>query len=259
MADKRAIGSIAELYTHALAVEREAAARYAELAEFMADHDNRPVAELFARLAQIEEEHADAIVARARGLQLPALRSYEHAWFDAGPPETVAHEFVFRLMTPHDALKVALEAEQRARAYFEEVFANATDPDVKMLAAAMIQEEQQHIDWVERALATDPDPHLDWDRLFAQRRVVLPPGPGVDVPVRAATPKAPKRTARPATARKKPAARKPVSRRKPAPKRKAVPKGKTTPKRKVAKTGAARRAAAKPRKAAAKKKAARRR
>lgn len=247
MADKRAIGSIAELYTHALAVEREAAARYAELAEFMADHDNRPVAELFARLAQIEEEHADAIVTRVRGLQLPALRSYEHAWFDAGPPETVAHEFVFRLMTPHDALKVALEAEQRARAYFEEVFANATDPDVKMLAAAMIQEEQQHIDWVERALATDPDPHLDWDRLFAQRRVVLPPGPGVEVPVRATKPKTPKKTARPATARRKPAARKPVSRRKPAPKRKAA-KGRPV-----------KRAAASPRKAAAKKKAARRR
>lgn len=247
MADKRAIGSIAELYTHALAVEREAAARYAELAEFMADHDNRPVAELFARLAQIEEEHADAIVARVRGLQLPALRSYEHAWFDAGPPETVAHEFVFRLMTPHDALKVALEAEQRARAYFEEVFASATDPDVKMLAAAMIQEEQQHIDWVERALATDPDPHLDWDRLFAQRRVVLPPGPGVEVPVRAVKAATPKKTARPATVRRKPAARKPVSRRKPAPKRTA------------AKARAAKRAAARPRKAAAKKKAARRR
>jgi hypothetical protein len=89
---------------------------------------------------------------------------------------------VFRLMTPHDALKVALEAEQRARAYFEQVFANATDPDVKMLAAAMIQEEQQHIEWVERALATDPDPHLDWDKLFAHRRAVLPPGPGVESP-----------------------------------------------------------------------------
>lgn len=239
MAEKRAIGTIAELYTHALAVEREAAARYAELAEFMADHDNQPVAELFARLAQIEEEHADAIVARARGLQLPALRSYEHAWFDAGPPETVAHEFVFRLMTPHDALKIALEAEQRARAYFEEVFASATDPDVKMLAAAMIQEEQQHIDWVERALATDPDPHLDWDKLFAQRRAVLPPGPGVEVPVRAAKPKTPQKTARPATAREAPAARKAAPTRKDLPTRKAPTRRGAAPKRKTAKRRAA--------------------
>jgi rubrerythrin len=222
MTDKRAIGSIAELYAHALAVEREAAARYAELAEFMSDHGNAPVAELFARLAQIEEEHADAIVARARGLNVPALRSFEHTWFDAGPPETVAHEFVFRLMTPHDALKVALEAEQRARAYFEAVFAAATAPDVKMLAASMIQEEQQHIEWVERALAMDPDPHIDWDKLFAHRRVVLPPGPGIEIPVRAGRPTA-KQTPTKA-AKRKPAAAKKAAKRKPAPKKSAVKK-----------------------------------
>jgi len=247
MTQNRAIGSIAELYAHALAVEREAAARYAELAEFMSDHDNAPVAALFARLARIEDEHADAIVARARGLEVPALRTFEHTWFDAGPPETVAHEFVFRLMTPHDALKVALEAEQRARGYFEQVFANATDPDVKMLAAAMIQEEQQHIEWVERALATDPDPHLDWDELFAHRRAVLPPGPGVEFPVRSVKPTSMKQAAKKPRVKKKPAARKP------APKRKAAARKarKPVPKRKPA--------ARKARKPAAKKKASRRR
>jgi rubrerythrin len=241
MSGKRAIGSTAELFAHALAVEREAAARYAELAEFMSDHDNAAVAELFARLAQIEEEHADAIVARARGLDVPALRTFEHTWFDAGPPETVAHEFVFRLMTPHDALKVALEAERRARAYFEQVFANATDPDVKMLAAAMIQEEQQHIDWVERALATAPDPNIDWDKLFAHRRVVLPPGPGVEIPVRSAQPKARSAGAKKRTATRKTAARKPAK------------------KRPVARGSAPKKKPARKRKPAARKKAARRR
>jgi rubrerythrin len=253
MIQNRAIESIAELYAHALAVEREAAARYAELAEFMSDHDNAAVAALFARLAQIEEEHADAIVARARGLEVPALRTFEHTWFDAGPPETVAHEFVFRLMTPHDALKVALEAERRARGYFEQVFANATDPDVKILAAAMIQEEQQHIEWVERALATDPDPHLDWDELFSHRRAVLPPGPCVEIPVRSIALQAGKKAARTPIAKKKAAARKP------APKRKAAAgkARKSVPKRKPAARKARKPAAKKARRPAAK--AARRR
>jgi rubrerythrin len=238
MTEKRQIGSIAELYAHALAVEREAAARYAELAQFMADHDNAPVADLFGRLAQIEEEHADAIVARARDLDLPSLKPFEHTWFDAGPPETVAHEFVFRLMSPHDALKIALEAEQRARAYFEQVFAAVNDPGLKMLAAAMIQEEQQHIEWVERALATAPDPNIDWDELFAHRRVVLPPGPGVEIPVRSGKPKARKAGAKKRVARKKPSARKsakrkPVARRL-APKKRSGPKRKPAAKKKAA-------------------------
>jgi rubrerythrin len=207
----------------------------------MSDHDNAQVAALFARLAQIEEEHADAIVARARGLEVPALRTFEHTWFDAGPPETVAHEFVFRLMTPHDALKVALEAEQRARGYFEQVFAHATDPDVKMLAAAMIQEEQQHIEWVERALATDPDPHLDWDKLFAQRRAVLPPGPGVEIPVRSGALKAAKTAARKPPAKKKAAARKPAPKRKPAARKARKPAAKSARKAAAKKTATRRR------------------
>jgi rubrerythrin len=226
MTEKHRIGSIAELYAHALAVEREAAARYAELAEFMTDHDNAPVAELFARLAQIEEEHADAIVGRARDIALPAPAPFEHTWFDAGPPETVAHEFVFRLMSPHDALKVALEAEQRARAYFEQVFAAAADPDVKALAASMIQEEEQHIAWVERALAAAPDPNIDWDKLFAHRRVVLPPGPGVKIPVRSG----------------KPSSKRPVKRRKPVAKRKPAAKPKRVARKPAARKGRAPRA-----------------
>jgi rubrerythrin len=178
------IQSVSDLYAHALAVEREAASRYAELAQYMSDHGNEPVAELFRRLSQLETEHAEAIVARTRDLELPALKPWEHSWFDAGPPEALSHDLLFRLMTPHDALKLALEAEQRARDYFERIFSAAQEVEVKALAAAMAQEEAQHIVWVERALAADPDPNPDWDRIFAHARLALGPGRGT-TPARA--------------------------------------------------------------------------
>ncbi len=79
----------------------------------------------------------------------------------------MAQEFGSRLATPHDALQMALEAEQRARDFYEQVFAATADPDVKLLAAAFAQEEAQHAEWIERALATAPDPHVDWQRIFA--------------------------------------------------------------------------------------------
>lgn len=166
MAHREAIRSTAALYAHALAIEQEAAARYRELAQFAADHGNAPAAALFAHLAAREAQHAGSIAARAKGLDLPALKPWEYGWLDDGPPEKVAHELVFRLITPHDALKMALEAEQRSRDFFEHVFATATDPDVKLLAAGLAQEEAQHVEWIERALATAPDPHIDWERLF---------------------------------------------------------------------------------------------
>ena len=171
MSAPQAIASTAELYAHALAIEREAAARYAELAQLMTDRGDTPAAALFAHLASRETQHAESVAARAKGLELPALRPWEYRWLDGGPPEGVAQELALRLGTPHDALKIALEAEQRARDFFEQVFATATDPDVKLLAAAMAQEEAQHIEWIEHALATEPDPNGG-----SQRFLSPPPG-----------------------------------------------------------------------------------
>jgi rubrerythrin len=162
-----AIRSKAALYAHALAMEQAAAARYRQLAQSAADRGNAPVAALFAHLAAREEQHVRSIGSRSQGLDLPLLKSWQYGWPDAGPPEAVSPELGSRVATPHDALKVALEAEQRAREYYEQVFAAATDPDVKLLAAALAQEEAQHAEWLERALATAPDPHIDWERFFA--------------------------------------------------------------------------------------------
>jgi rubrerythrin len=161
-----AVRSKAALYAHALAMEQAAAARYRELAQLAADRGDAPVAALFAHLAAREEQHLRSAALRAQSLDLPLLKSWQYRWVDTGPPESVAPELGARLATTHDALKVALEAEQRARAFYEQVFAAATDPDVKLLAAALAQEEDQHAELLERALATT-DAHIDWERFFA--------------------------------------------------------------------------------------------
>jgi len=62
-----------QLYAHAIAIEREAAARYAELGERMADLGNDVVGELFLRLAQLEKAHEQALEQRAAGFELPAI------------------------------------------------------------------------------------------------------------------------------------------------------------------------------------------
>ncbi len=176
MTGVKRIDSLAELYGHALAIEREAAARYDELARFMEDHDNVPVARLFARLAGLEREHAARIEARAGAIDVSPAETWEHNWVDARAPETTAHELLFRLMSPRDALKLALAAEERARDWFERVCDGSTDPEVRAFAASMAQEEGEHVAWVRRALDAEPDPNPDWERLFEGERAVLPPG-----------------------------------------------------------------------------------
>jgi len=160
-------GGVAALYAHALAIEREAAARYGEFAARMADEGNDAVAQLFAELAGFEGKHASALERECDGMALPPIAPTEFAWLDAGAPETAAHDLVFQLMTPHDALEIALCAELRAQAFFEQVLDRAADPRLRDLAAVMVREEQVHAEWVREALARTPDPHVDWDSVFS--------------------------------------------------------------------------------------------
>src|SRR3954468_22972978 len=133
----RLIQSIAELYANALAIEREAAARYTEFAERMADEGRDELAQVFTLLAGLEAEHLEALQRRTAGIPLPDLARGEHQWLDAGAPEAAGREFLFRLMTPRYAIAIALRAERHAQAFFEHVFWTASDPALRALAREM--------------------------------------------------------------------------------------------------------------------------
>ena len=166
--DPTAVRTPNELYAHALAIEREAAERYAELAQRMEDLGNDEVAALFRRLAVYEAEHLDTLERRTQGVPVPQIAPGEYAWLDAAAPETVARELVFRLLTPRHALGIALEAERRAQQFFAEVKATATDPALRALAQEMALEEAGHIAMVEQALAKTPDARVDWATVFGE-------------------------------------------------------------------------------------------
>jgi rubrerythrin len=167
MKPARPIRSTEELLAHAIAIEREAAERYAELGERMHDLGNDLVAELFLRLADMEEKHQNELEARARDLELPKLAPAEYAWFGSHAPESAPHDLVLASLTPHSALQVALEAEERALAFFEAARKQATDPGVAAMATEMAAEEGVHIAWVKSALRRTPDPLLDWGQVFS--------------------------------------------------------------------------------------------
>jgi rubrerythrin len=144
--------SLGVLHAHALAIEHEAEARYRELAERMGDCGNDSVAGLFSRLAEFEAEHAVQWARKSVGVEIPVLAPGEYAWLDAGAPVPEAHALVYRMMTPHLALEMALRAEERAKAFFLMVRAEARDPAVRELAEDFARDEEEHISWVRAAL-----------------------------------------------------------------------------------------------------------
>jgi rubrerythrin len=165
-ANVRRIGSAEELLAHAIEIEREAAARYAELGERMKDLGNDVVGELFLRLADLETKHRDELVKRAAGMRLPKIAPGEYAWLAQGAPESAAHDLVLQTLTPHAALKIALAAEVRAAAFFEAARKQINDPALAEMAAEMAAEEGVHIAWVKSAIRRTPDPVIDWSRVF---------------------------------------------------------------------------------------------
>lgn len=170
MASATPIGNLAECYASALAIEREAAARSAQFAEYLEDHDEQATATLFRKLARYEQQHVAELERRSTGMPLPALRSWEFSWLDDAPAEQVDHRFVFHLMTPHDALKIALGAERRAQALYEQAIAASDDAEVKRLAQELAGEEMEHIAWLEDALGKAPRPlttEADYEALFS--------------------------------------------------------------------------------------------
>jgi rubrerythrin len=161
-----AVKTAPELYAHAIAIESEAARRYGELAQRMADEGRDALAEVFGQLARHEAEHLEALEARSRGVAMPEIAAGGYHWLDAGAPETAAQELVFRLMTPRDALLMALRAEHRALAFFEHVFITTGDPALRALAREMAAEEQEHVLLIERLLGDTPAGSLDSTLVF---------------------------------------------------------------------------------------------
>ena len=159
------IRSIPELYACALAIEREAAERYSQFSERMADLGNDALAELFATLARFETAHLDELERRTRDVALAPAPAEGFGWVESGAPDPAARELVYRLMTPRQALLIALAAEKRAHAFFEGALMRAGDPAVEALAREMAAEEQEHVELVEQMLERTQEP-VDWAALF---------------------------------------------------------------------------------------------
>lgn len=166
MSDTRtaAIADFAGLVAHALAVEEEAAERYAELAAQMSTHNNPQAAELFSEMARVESLHADKIRQRAAHLTLPDIAPWDYCWRDPEGPETTLLDEVHYLMTPRQALTLALHNERRALEFFAGILAHARDDDMRTLASELAADEREHVRLVEEWLAKLPETPPDWDQ-----------------------------------------------------------------------------------------------
>lgn len=150
--------SVAELLLHALVIELEATQRYEQLADMMEQTGNHKVANIFAKMAKIEATHAEAIEDQIRDRQLPMLTPSQYHWRGVEAPENTDSARLFHLMTPRQAMTLALDNEKRAYEFFADVVDDSVDERVREMAAEFAVEEEQHVAWVEEWLAEQGEP-----------------------------------------------------------------------------------------------------
>ncbi len=139
--------SLDELFALADAMEKEAAARYSELAAEMQRQNKPDLAAVFAQLAAAEREHVDSVT---RWSQSRAGKAPDPALVRWQAPETFDREAeaeikTSRLMTPYRALAMAVQNEERAFAFWSYVAAFAENPEIKKAAETMAREELGHV------------------------------------------------------------------------------------------------------------------
>jgi len=152
--------TLPEFLAHAIALEREAADRYLELADMMESYRNDSVSALFRDMVGYSRLHHDSIVERARGIALPALKANEYRW--RTPPEAGGDEAFDWRIDAWSALVYARENEERALAYYTEVGTHATDAEVRRLATEFAAEETEHVQALDDWLARTPRPGTPW-------------------------------------------------------------------------------------------------
>ena len=154
--------SIEALMAQALLMEREAVARYTELAEMMETHNNTEVAELFRKMAEYEGHHVAQILDEMGWAEDSFAPREAGAWATAEPPESVPVDEMHYLMHPWHALQLALAAEQRAVAFFDAMVRDAPDDAMRRAAEEMRAEEVEHVALVQAWLQKVPKPGAEW-------------------------------------------------------------------------------------------------
>lgn len=154
--------SLEDLMGQALTMEREAVARYEELADMMETHNNAEVAALFRKMAGYEQLHVEQILADMGWAADVVVPRHSGIWSSPESPEVVPIEEMHYLMHPWHALQLALSAEQRAEAFFAEMAGTAATEAVRAAAEEMRKEEAEHVALVREWLAKVPQPEGDW-------------------------------------------------------------------------------------------------
>ena len=146
--------SVDEFLAFAVKVEEDAAVHFEELAASMAECGNAEVATLFAQLGRFSRLHLAEAQKRAGSIDVSVMIPPAYAWPNHVTPERTELWAGDPSMTRLDALRVALQGEQRGYEFYYAVSGTTEDAAIREMAREFVREEAEHVEvlkaWITR-------------------------------------------------------------------------------------------------------------
>lgn len=135
-------------------IEVEAQQRYTLFATQLGRSDVGDAGSVFRSMAENEKKHGEQLAARRKAHfgDAPARVTLDDL-FDVEAPDVGSPRWN---MSALNAFKVALAAEQKAFAFYDQAIAGVTKPDVKALFEELREEEAGHVRMIEAIIAKLP-------------------------------------------------------------------------------------------------------
>jgi len=135
-------------------IELEAYRRYTLFAAQLGHRGPEDAASVFGSMAANEKKHGEQLARRRQALfgDIPANVTLDDI-FDVEAPDVGSPRWN---MSPRKAFEVALGAERKAFAFYDEALPGVRQPDVKALFEELRNEETEHIRMVEDIIAKLP-------------------------------------------------------------------------------------------------------
>ena len=157
--EKLIIKSPEHLFAQVYAMKCESEDRLQDLMDSLNQHNNSSAADIFSHTIDLIKLSLKNIELRVQGMQLPEIPPWESQWHCDHQPDLVCIENAHYLMSPLQALELALFNERRLLEFFKQQIDNGINQEIRLLADEFLTQEMkltaQMDSWREK-LENDP-------------------------------------------------------------------------------------------------------
>ncbi len=141
--EKLIIKSPEHLLAQVYAMKCESEDRLQDLIDSLKQHNNSAAADIFSRTIELIQDSIKNIEHRAQGMQLPEIPPWESQWYCEEQPDYLCIENAHYLMTPLQALDLAIFNEKRLQEFFAQQINTGVNEEIRLIADDFLVQEKQ--------------------------------------------------------------------------------------------------------------------